>query len=129
MMPQLHDGPTLSCPFLARELEFHATGTCEDCDAREVAVLTMGEMDSRQHIFTPEMYQAYRYTLAKHNPSTLRKALSSPPALPDDPDVRRIIGKIERFIGTPEGFWQESSGLNDASRNALAFPDIYGVEA
>jgi hypothetical protein len=43
MMPQLHDGPTLSCPFLARELEFHATGTCEDCDAREVATLAMGE--------------------------------------------------------------------------------------
>ena len=84
-----------ACPVADVLGNYHFEGRCEDCDARTLSRLTLGEVEDRYHTgrVTQEQYDAYDYV------HSLLSGIRYTLAVPVEPAARRIARKLLRAHG------------------------------
>ncbi|MFJ8594813.1 hypothetical protein [Streptomyces sp. NPDC093598] len=89
----LHTDELITCPIFAEPGNLHFEVHCEDCDARRLARLNLGQVEGRyqQGRFTQEAFEAYMFVWATLSPARSRAEWRE---LPQDADVRRIARKL-----------------------------------
>jgi hypothetical protein len=94
----LNTGEEITCSVLANSDDRHFEGECEDCDARYLSRLNLGQVEDRfeQGRISRNQLDAYRWVWALLSPTGSNAHWRNQPYVMD-PDVNRIAGKLCRI--------------------------------
>lgn len=96
----LYETEDIVCPILNERGNYHFENLCEDCDVKELARMSLGDVEGRreQSRITLNEFDAYRWVWALFSPSGSNPHWKNQPYVLD-PDVRRIARKLCRAKG------------------------------